>query len=330
MNARTPFVNAVNMHGISVIIPSYKADMRLIDAIDSVYCQKLDSNAFEVIVIDDKFPSGDARAKAEHERVFEEIEKRRLREPEKYANLRVIESGDNHLNNGVSRARNAAIEAAKFEFIVGLDADDMYVFDPDFLDEHGSYLERAMHEMKTDPGLAYVDCGIYMFGAGTNNSTLNPSIPSEDLHIARVQNMAISNIAVFRKQDAIAAGGYDETLRSAEDTHFFIKILAARVDAGCDTKLMTLEQPYYLYRQYGHGEDHVSSFREDFNLSAYIRKVVEDGFPYFRREFGNQPPEEITDLLLKRRMVYRPLEDKTPENPQHTSLLKRMGIDLRF
>ena len=68
--------------GITVGIPAYKAQMCLIDAIDSVYEQGLPYDQFEVIVSDDKYPAGDLTAQAGHERVFREIARRKAAEPE--------------------------------------------------------------------------------------------------------------------------------------------------------------------------------------------------------------------------------------------------------
>ncbi|HRQ61200.1 MAG TPA: glycosyltransferase family A protein [Alphaproteobacteria bacterium] len=284
--------------GVTVGIPAYKAQMCLIDAIDSVYEQGLPYDQFEVIVSDDKYPAGDLTAQAGHERVFREIARRKAAEPEKYRNLRVIQSGENGLNNGPSAARNAIIHAAQFEFIAGLDADDMYVFDPEFLADNGSFLHYAIKRLMGDERIALVDCGFYMFGSGRDLSE-EPGIMSVYDMDKIITNMWMSNKAMFRRSDALHpfVGGYDESLKTREDSHFFAKYMAGRIVQGKKAWGVKLEQPHYLYRNHPEGADRVSNRAND--REAYRLKTIQDALPYYQRIYGRLDAAEIARRMKR-------------------------------
>ncbi|MCD8571690.1 MAG: glycosyltransferase [Alphaproteobacteria bacterium] len=273
--------------------------MCLIDAIDTVYEQGLDQAEFEIIIVDDKYPAGNVTAQAEHERVFREIERRQKAEPEKYGNLRIIPSGENGLNNGPSKARNAAIKAAQFEFIAGLDADDMYVFDPAYIARKGSFLKRAMDKLTKDDRIALVDCGFYSFGNGTDMPEMPDILSVRDLDQI-IMHLCMSNKPMFRRSDALHSfvGGYDESLNTREDSHFFAKYMAGRLMQGKKAWGIKLDEPYYLYRSHPQTADRVSN--RPYDYWEYRIKTITDALPYYQKEYGVKTPAQISTLMSKR------------------------------
>lgn len=92
---------------VSVIIPVYNTEQYLAECLDSVINQSL--KEIEVIIINDKSPDNSIS-------VIKDYAKRDNR-------IVVI---DKTVNEGVGKARNDGIQAAKGEFLIFMDSDDLY------------------------------------------------------------------------------------------------------------------------------------------------------------------------------------------------------------
>ena len=115
---------------ISVIVPVYNVEKVLYHCIDSILNQIF--NDFELILVDDGSTDNSGRICDEY--------------AGKDTRAKVIHKQ----NGGVSRARNAGIEAAKGEYICFVDSDD-------FLES--SYLEELIETKKKYPDFDNVWCG---------------------------------------------------------------------------------------------------------------------------------------------------------------------------
>ncbi|MBQ0024370.1 MAG: glycosyltransferase family 2 protein [Bacteroidales bacterium] len=93
---------------ISFIIPAYNASKTIVACLDSIYALPLSSIEYEVIVIDD-CSSDDTPYK------LQQYQKSR-------SNMKVIFQAENHRQGA---ARNCGVKAAKGEYIVFVDSDDM-------------------------------------------------------------------------------------------------------------------------------------------------------------------------------------------------------------
>ena len=186
---------------VSVIIPAYNAAQTIGRALASVACQTLP--AAEVIVVDDGSVDGTAEAA--------EAMQTRMGE----TRLRVIRQE----NKGAGAARNRAVQEARETYLAFLDADD------EWLPEK---LARSMHFMKdgdyllvahdyldaTLSGDVHVDC---------SRRFKEPPDPYTTLYLKGY----IPSISVVTKRDAVlAAGGFDESLRNAQDFDLWLKLLA--------------------------------------------------------------------------------------------------------
>lgn len=177
---------------VSVIIPYYNDGKYIAETLCSVN-QQTYSN-IEIILIDDG--SNDI----ESVRIFNEIELKN--------GIKLHEE-----NAGPSVARNLGISHANGKYILPLDADDKI---------SPSYIEKAVQILEKKPR-----CGIvYSKGAffGADGGTW--SLPSFSIGRMLISNI-IFNAGLFRKEDWMACGGYDESLKAGiEDWEFWLSILS--------------------------------------------------------------------------------------------------------
>jgi glycosyltransferase involved in cell wall biosynthesis len=184
---------------VSVIIPAYSAAKFVGAALDSVFAQTFPH--YEVVVVNDGSPDT-----AELEDVLKAYEGR----------IEYITQE----NRGLSGARNTGIRAARGEFVAFLDADDLWV---------PTYLERQLAELERHPELEIVYANATIFGdsidAGKKFMDLCPSdgpVTFESL-ITQQCNVMVSVVA--RRSTLIAAGLFDEQLRSVEDFDLWLRVI---------------------------------------------------------------------------------------------------------
>lgn len=188
---------------ITVIVPAYNAQATLDETLHSVCAQT--HRALEVIVADDGSTDTTAEIVAHHARADPRV--RLLRQA----------------NTGVAAARNAAIAAARGEFIAPIDADDLW---------HPAKLEKQLAAMRRGGervGLVYVwsafiDLDSRIVGLMEQNF-------DEGLVLARLchGNFVGNGSAPLMRSAAVRqAGGYDTSLlrREAEGCEDFALYLA--------------------------------------------------------------------------------------------------------
>ncbi len=185
----------------SVIIPAFNASESLETAVRSALGQHHDS--FEVVISDDG-SDDDTLAKA-----------RALAEED--ARVSVLTGP----NGGCSVARNRAVEAARGEFCVLLDVDDM--LGPEYLERMSAFIDRQ-------PGYDIYSCnGLRMMAGGRSEPffsgpqyaqetswTLEDIIPIDRIFI----------VATLRRTLYERIGGFKAGLRYAEDYDFWLRALA--------------------------------------------------------------------------------------------------------
>lgn len=115
-------------------------------------------------------------------------------------------------NRGVSAARNAGMTAARGEFLLPLDGDDL--LEP-------SYLAVTVPVLRDEPRLAIVSTRAEYFGDRTGPMIL----PDVSLPWMVAEN-SIHNSSLFRRADFLRLGGYDEELRRGfEDHEWWARVL---------------------------------------------------------------------------------------------------------
>ncbi|WNK00291.1 glycosyltransferase family A protein [Thalassospiraceae bacterium LMO-JJ14] len=186
---------------VSVIIPAYNAEATIGRALASIARQTL--KPAEVIVVDDG--SADATVDAA------------MSMQGSMAGTKLIVVSQE--NKGAGAARNRAIAEARETYLAFLDADDEWL--PEKLErslqvlQDGDYLLVAHDYLDTTPGGdQHIDCR-RRFEEGTD--------PYTSLYLKGY----IPSISVVTRRDAVlAAGGFDETLRNAQDFDLWLKLLA--------------------------------------------------------------------------------------------------------
>lgn len=197
---------------VSIITPFFNTGAEFHETARSVFAQSL--TAWEWIIINDA--SRDPAALAI-------LEQYRERDPR----IRVIDQPE---NRGPSAARNAGIRAARAEFVIPLDADDL--IEP-------TLLEKAIWFLLSHPRLAFV--GTWSVAFGEQNYLWRNGFHNADDFLT--MNQATIG-AMLRRSVHQAVGGFDESITGGmEDWDFWLKC-AAHGHWGA-----TLPEFLYWYRR---------------------------------------------------------------------------------
>lgn len=176
---------------VSVIIPVYNMDRFVQETLDSVLAS--DYPNFEVIVVDDGSTDNSNAILREYER--------------KNSRIHLFSQP----NRGVSSARNKALEEAKGDYILPVDADNI-IF-PHFI-------TSAVEAIEANPSVKVVVPRIEYFGKKSGEWIL----PDYSLSLLARKNI-IDNCALYRRMDALEFGGYCTEVPTREDWDFWISML---------------------------------------------------------------------------------------------------------
>jgi len=187
---------------VSIIIPVYNHEASISRAIDSALAQTLAD--VEVIVIDDGSTDGTPEALRRYE-----------------GRITLIRQE----NQGVSAARNVGIRAARGKYLCFLDSDDTFM--PEKAETQSAFMEDH-------PDVAVTYCG------WLDIDPLDGKLLRDFTRARPETNRATSPFppdfppiaGLVQADQARSVGGFDEELKSVEDTHFWWKLWAD----GCDFK----------------------------------------------------------------------------------------------
>jgi len=178
---------------ISIIVPCYNQGIYLKETIHSALASSY--RPLEILIINDGSTDNSLELAQELEAQHPEV--------------RVLDQA----NAGVTKARNVGIAAAQGEYLLPLDGDDLI---------SASYIEQGLAILSTRPKVKVVYCQAEKFSdSGRKPWKLKPF---------SLQQLAKDNMifvsALFRKADALAAGGFSEDMKlGREDWEFWIKVL---------------------------------------------------------------------------------------------------------
>jgi glycosyltransferase involved in cell wall biosynthesis len=195
----------------SVLVPVYQAAATIGDALASVRGQTY--AAHEILVCDDGSTDDLDSALAPHRDAITLV-----RQP----------------NRGASAARNAVLRRATGDFVVTLDADDLYL--PTRL---GRLAELAAAQPELD--LLATDANFITGGQVNGRFHDRTEFPAEGQREAILDRCFLISPAM-RRSSLLAIGGYDESLRTAEDWDCFIRLILAGARAGL------VDEPLLEYR----------------------------------------------------------------------------------
>lgn len=177
---------------VAIVVPVYNSKKYLLDTVECIKSQS--EKNLEIILVDDGSTDGSGK-------LCDEIQKSDSR-------IKVMHTK----NFGVSHARNAGIGEARAKYILPLDSDDL-------IDE--DYVRQAIEVLNNNPEIGIVYCKADKFGEYNGEWDLPPY---------SISNMLTHNCifvtSMFRKEDWVRIGGFDETMRyGIEDYDFWLSII---------------------------------------------------------------------------------------------------------
>jgi glycosyltransferase involved in cell wall biosynthesis len=195
---------------ISVVIPNYNHTRFLSGAIQSVLYQRY--RLYEIIVVDDGSTDNSREVVASFG-----------------SQVRYIWQE----NQGLAGARNTGIRAARGELIGLLDADDQWL--PDFLEKMISLADQRPEAS------VYYCCAQGMDEEGRDLPQMfgRPvSAPDRIYETLLRANFLIPSTILIRRSVVIAAGLFDQGLRSCEDWDLWLRLLPEHIMVGTDARLV--------------------------------------------------------------------------------------------
>lgn len=251
--------------GISFVIPCFNSGDYLTEAVDSLIRQPHDV-PYEVLVVDDgsddESTLGAISSCAEHRAI------------------RIIRLG----HSGHHAARNAGIEAARFQYVMQLDADDRLATAPELL-AGGSYPDRAVKILKAHPHVAFVHTLSRMIGE-FDGLTIS-SYPCREELVLRKHHVPTS--IVYRHEDALRGGMYDPQVVKWGDWAFAVNLLGGRFRNGAHNAIVCISGPLHEYRVHSRVERVSNAAISEFDMTHL---VVEKNLDLFQHHFKRDDSAE--------------------------------------
>lgn len=226
------------MPTISIVIPSYNQSDYLEDCLDSAYNQT--TPALEIIVVDDG--STDNSLEIANQYMFKEL-------PYIESNVKVI----SQVNKGLASARNTGIMAAKGDYILFLDADDV-------LKENA--IARIIQEiMATNPDI--VAPSFEEFGKSERKVILG-AFTMDDLKAAN----RIGYFSAVRRSALIEIGGYSPRMKWGwEDWHLWFNLFSRNKTIAFIPEILVryrVKEKSMIHEANEHGVELFAQIQKDF------------------------------------------------------------------
>jgi glycosyltransferase involved in cell wall biosynthesis len=234
---------------VSAIIPAFNAAHFVADAIESALAQTRRPD--EIVVVDDGSTDDTAQVVAH----YASQGVRYIYQP----------------NRGPGSARNRGIWETSGELIAFLDADDLWL--PNKTEVQAAYLA-------THPAVALVSCDRWMWKIEKGRRSIERFGPPRGVSARRevmVRNIVGNPSQVMvRREAAVSAGGFDTTMRWAEEWDLWTRI-AARADIGF------IHQPLCVYRWHSGGLAHENMWRRLAGQQAIAFRAISAFQPFWLR-----------------------------------------------
>jgi hypothetical protein len=217
------------MQTVSVVVPVHGGARHLAQTLRAVAAQT--HRVHEVLLVDDASPD-DSVAIARNEAQASAMP------------LRVLAQA----RGGVSRARNTGWAAAKGEFVVFLDQDDVW---------HPEHLARQLQVFAQDPGIGVVVSPYLHWYPGPQGQhrtpedlwpPARPSVPDPDFsgwvyHQFLRDCWALTSATLLRRELLASSGGFDVALPFSEDWDLWLRLARSQ-------RFVLIDWPPVLYRQH--------------------------------------------------------------------------------
>jgi glycosyltransferase involved in cell wall biosynthesis len=224
MNAQPP--------AVSVVIPTFDRRPFVLEAIRSVLEQTVDD--LEVVVVDDGSTDGTLEA------------------VEGVADPRVRCVRKEH--SGIAATRNRGLAESRGRFVAFLDSDDLWVPEK---------LEKQLPLLEGENGFVYARYRSVRDGETLRSKPVGG--PSGRIFLSLINRIFVqTSTAVVKREVIDAVGGFDASLRYADEYDFFLR-LAERTRAGF------VDEDLVIYRIHGGNESRNRERRVSENLEVYRR-----------------------------------------------------------
>lgn len=186
---------------VSVVIPAYNCAPFIAETLDSVFAQTVPVS--QVIVVNDGSPDT-----PDLERVLQPYNDR----------IHYLKQ----TNQGVSAARNTALQAASQPFIGFVDSDDLW---------RPNFVERHLAMFDADPSLDLVYGNGQRFGDSPDAGKLlmDVSLSEGEPNFERLVKLQcnVNTACIARRDILFKAGLYDESMQTAEDFDLWLRVVKA-------------------------------------------------------------------------------------------------------
>lgn len=256
---------------VSVIIPTYNRASIITDAINSVLAQTF--NNFQLIVVDDGSTDNTRDALASYRGKLEYFYK---------------------VNGGVSSARNFGLRMAKGKYVAFLDSDDIW---------HSQRLETLVNFMEHSGNYSavFTDCeSIDGDGNMLETTRFGELYPGEEPSLLFFLEHMFSGFACMCIRSALLeVGEFDETLRTAEDIDYALRLAAHHRIAHIASPLLKIRKSVDSLNSHvftGNRIVVLRKFKESHpELARRYRDAINASFARVHLSYGE-------DLLWTRRM----------------------------
>lgn len=245
MNIYSHYDKNSTLSNVSVVIPTYNRVAMLQKALDSVFEQTY-TGTIEIIVVDDCSCDGTPEIVREN-----------------YPDVRLVVLSK---NSGPSVARNKGITLAKGRYVAFLDSDDLW--EPDYLRTQISTLEnhtKGATKVFCVSGLCvWEDAGLHK---SYREQGPHPKYSSPLHHLLSEGSFIHTpSSAVFPQEAFETVGLFDESLRFAEDTDLYIRMLLRGYQA------IFTKKPLAIRRMHNQGQA-IEFKNVDLRLQVRLRAV---------------------------------------------------------
>ncbi len=198
---------------VSIIIPAYNVAPYIAQCLESVIAQTYPH--IEIIVVDDG-STDETHAIAQ---TYAQKDRR----------IRIVQKQ----NGGLSSARNAGLKAATGDYLVLFDSDDLMI--PTKIAHHIQWLEAH-----TEYSCVYSDL-IHFYDKTTKMYKLSIPTLGQDQYLTLLRGNCINpNTFCMKREVYEAVGGFDESIRSAEDWEYWLRVTREGMQIGYQADYLTL------------------------------------------------------------------------------------------
>ena len=251
---------------VSIVMPAYNVAPYIGETLASVFAQTFTD--YEIIIVNDGSPD------TEHfERALEPFRDR----------IRYFKQK----NLGAGAARNAALRAARGEYIAFLDADDLWL--PNYLEEQFRFIDGHDCDLVCANAMNFGDS---VFAGHTYMKILMPKAPPTGrltlLGLVSGEQSLNTSGVIARREPIFEVGLFDEGLRNSQDFDLWLRLVHHGARAAYhDRPLLRIR----LHEGSLSGDEVNRSMRE----LRVLRKIETDF------EFDPATRREVSDTIARRR-----------------------------